>query len=99
MAARLDELNRRWDRVCARTAVWRGELHFALLHSAAFHDQLDRWRRLLAAAETELRRGEPVDVGAGEAALLVKYRRFRVRDGGGPRAAGGNGVRMVNGAG
>ena len=40
LAGQLDALNARWDRCCAKAALWQKELQIALLQNSTYHDKL-----------------------------------------------------------
>lgn len=76
----VETMNQRWDRVCARAAVWQKELQIALFQGQDFNKTLDDLFTWLKDIESEIRRQEPVDFSSPPDQLLVKYRKFGVGD-------------------
>ena len=76
---RLNSVNKRWDRTCARAAVWQKELQIALLQCSDFHATVQDLLIWLQNMEEEIRRNEPVNFSARRRDLMAKYDTFRVR--------------------
>ena len=71
-------LNTRWDKVCARAAVWQKELQIALCQSGEFANALRDVNTWLSEMERQVRSQEPVDFGASRVLQVEKYNKFRV---------------------
>ena len=75
----LKTLNQRWDRVCAKAAVWFSELQIELMQCSGFHETVEELLSWLTATEQEIRRQEPVDFSSTHQLLRLKYNTFKVR--------------------
>jgi hypothetical protein len=71
-------MNQRWDRVCARAAVWQKELQIAQFQGQDFNKTVDDLFQWLRDIETDIQRQEPVDFSSSRKQLMMKYSKFRV---------------------
>ena len=74
----LSSMNQRWDRVCARAAVWQKELQIALIQCQDFHETVQDLLLWLEEKGAEIRALEPVNFSAPISELHDKCQRFKV---------------------
>jgi hypothetical protein len=74
---RLRSLSQRFERVSAKTDVWRSELQLALVQCADFHNTIDSLHDWLGRIEVELNSIDPVDVLAIPSQLRRKHSKLK----------------------
>ena len=79
LGGRLEALNGRWDRCCARAALWQKELQIALLQSAVFTNSLKDLNTWLNETERTISQHRRLLTAGSDAEASEARHKFKVR--------------------
>lgn len=73
---RLQNNNKRWDKVCNQASHWQALLHRALMENKEFHRTVTELSVWLEETENKIKTSEPIDLTIDKAIIERKYKVF-----------------------